>query len=473
MKAQRGFGLSLTWPRVTAVFLVDIVILVVASHCPESWQGDYRIAFWVGVGLAVIVTLLSLISHQGITVTSGLASWLWDWSADPGSTLAAGCTPAVDYQRRFGRDQVGVRGYQGRLVTVVAVSGGEDDPSGRHRQRSLPGILDLRSVAARLRQFDVHLDGVDIVSVKVRRGGREGSSAELSKLENWGPEEWGLVGDQPASYVRRTWLVLRMNPQRNVAAVAARDSLASTLVAATERLAHDLDGQQCSARALTADELAEVDAAVLAGLEPTWSRPGWRHLKHFNGFATSFWVTPSDISTETLDEVLRPETDAAVLTIRLVTQGRRPYLSSWVRYHSEDRLSKDVSAGLNRLTGRQLAAIRASLPVPAIQPLLTVPSRRLHDDEELVLSVSSGASAASGAPVSSATSGAAGAAGAAGAPVGPATSGAAGAAGAAGALVSSATSGAAGAAGAAEAPVAADDSGAQAPEGATAPSVTL
>jgi len=372
MKAQRGFGLSLTWPRVTTVFLVDILILVVASHCPESWQGDYRIAFWVGVGLAVIVTLLSLISHQGITVTAGLAAWLWDWSADPGAALAAGCTPAVDYQRRFGRDKVGVRGYQGRLVTVVAVGGGEDDPSGRHRQRALPGTLDLQSVAARLRQFDIHLDGVDIVSVKVRRGV---------------PEELGVVGDQPASYVRRTWLVVRMNPQRNVAAVAARDSLASTLVAATERLAQDLDGQQCSARSLTADELAEVDTAILAGLEPTWSRPGWRHLKHFNGFATSFWVTPSEISTETLDEVLRPETDAAVLTIRLVTQGGRPYMSSWVRYHSEDRLPKEVTAGLNRLTGRQLAAIRASLPVPTIHPLLTVPGRRLHDDDELVLSV--------------------------------------------------------------------------------------
>ena len=48
-----------------------------------------------------------------------------------------------------------------------------------------------------------------------------------------------------------------------------------------------------------------------------------------------------------------------------------------------------LTAGLNRLTGRQLAAIRASLPVPTINPLLTVPGRRLHDDEELVLSVAS------------------------------------------------------------------------------------
>jgi type VII secretion protein EccE len=195
------------------------------------------------------------------------------------------------------------------------------------------------------------------------------------------------VSDQPTSYVRRTWLVLRMNPQLNVAAVAARDSLASTLVAATERLAQDLDGQSCAARPLTADELAEVDSAVLADLEPTWSRPGWRYLKHFNGFTTSFWLTPSDITTKTLEELLLPDVGAAVITVRLVANDDRPQLSAWVRYHSDRRLSRDVSSGLNRLTGRQLAAVRASLPAPAARPLLVVPSRALLDDDDLALSV--------------------------------------------------------------------------------------
>ncbi|HUH71019.1 MAG TPA: type VII secretion protein EccE [Mycobacterium sp.] len=387
MKAQRSLGLSLSWLRVTVVFLVDIAILVVASHCPDSWQANHHIAWWVGVGLAVLVTLLSLVTYHGVTVISGLATWLWDWSADPDTALAAGCTPALDYQRRFGRDKVGVREYEGRLVTVIAVDGGEDDAPGRHRHRTTSGTLTVRAVADGLHQFDIHLDGIDIVAVKVRRGG---NAAELSALDDWGPEEWGLVSDRPASCVRRTWLVLRMNPQRNVAAVATRDSLASTLVAATERLAHDLDGQSCAARPLTADELAEVDSAVLADLEATWSRPGWRHLKHFNGFTTSFWLTPSDITTETLEELLLPDTPdigATVITIRLTTRGGRPRLSAWVRYHSDSRLPRQVSKRLNRLMGRQLAAVRASLPAPASRRLLVVPSRELLDDDDLVLSV--------------------------------------------------------------------------------------
>jgi type VII secretion protein EccE len=389
MKAQRRFGLALSWPRVTAVFLIDIVILVLASHCPESWQGDHRVAWWVGVGIAALVTLLSLVTYHGLTLASGLGAWLWDWSADTGSALAAGCTPAIDHQRRFGRDVVGVREYRGRLVTVIAVEDREDDPSGRHRhQAAAKAMLPVAAVAQGLRQFDIHLDGIDIVSVNVRRGG---NAAELSALEDWGPEEWDVVGDRPASYQRRTWLVLRMNPQRNVAAVAARDSLASTLVAATERLAQDVDGPTCAARPLTADEVAEVDSAVLADLEPTWSRPGWRYLKHFNGFVTSFWLSPSDIDSERLDQLWlpdNPDIGATVVTVRLVSRDGRPQLSAWVRYHSDRRLPRAVSAGLNRLTGRQLAAVRASLPAPTTRPLLVVPSRELHDDEDLVLPVS-------------------------------------------------------------------------------------
>ncbi|HXA89506.1 MAG TPA: type VII secretion protein EccE [Mycobacterium sp.] len=400
MKAQRKFGLALSWPRVTAVFLIDIVILVLASHTPESWQADHHVAWWIGVGIAVVVTLLSLVTYHGLTVASGLPAWLWDWSADPGSALAAGCTPAIDHQRRFGRDTVGVREHRGQLVTAIAVHDREEDPSGRHRHRtSSEAVLPVAAVAEGLRQFDMHLDAIDIVSVKLRRGG---NAAELTALEDWGPEEWDVVSDRPAFYQRRTWLVLRMNPQRNVAAVVARDSLASTLVAATERLAQDLDGQSCAARPLTADELAQVDSAVLADLEPNWRRPGWRYLKHFNGFATSFWVSPSDIDSETLDELWPPDTAdiaATVMTVRLTTSDGRPQLSAWVRYHSESRLPKEVSAGLNRLTGRQLAAVRASLPAPTTRPLLVVPSRELRDHDEVVLSIGQERESATSTPV--------------------------------------------------------------------------
>jgi type VII secretion protein EccE len=181
--------------------------------------------------------------------------------------------------------------------------------------------------------------------------------------------------------------VLRMDPQHNVGAVATRDSVASTLAVAVERLAGDLSGRRCAARPLTGDELAEVDTAVAAGLRPAGTRPGWRHLKLVDGYATSFWVSPRDITSETLDQLWVHDTDATVVTIRLTAAAGGAEVSAWVRYHSGERLSKDVWAGLNRLTGRQLAAVRASLPAPVKRPPLVVPARALREDEQLTLRV--------------------------------------------------------------------------------------
>ena len=271
---------------------------------------------------------------------------------------------------------VGIREHQGQLVAAIAVDVRADAPSGAHQRQTVSSAtLPVAAVAAGMRQFDLGLDGIDIVSVGKRH---VAAAADPSAPP---------LGDRPAGVQRRTWLVLRMDPQRNVAAVVARDSVASTLAAVTERLAGDLDGRSCAARPLTGDELAEVDTAVAAGLEPTSTRPGWRRLKHFDGYATSFWVSPRYISSETLDWLWLHDTDATVLTIRLTAAAGRAEVSAWVRYHSGVRLGKDVRAGLNLLTGRQMAAVRASLPAPVTRPPLVVPARVLRDREELAVRV--------------------------------------------------------------------------------------
>jgi type VII secretion protein EccE len=382
MKAQRRLGLAFSWRWITSAFLADISLLVLASHFPRV---DPTVAWWVGVAVAAVVTIAMVLTYRGITVGSALASWLWGWSApetfdsspDSEATLSPGCTPAIDHQRRFGRDVVGVREYQGQLVAVIAVDGPADTSSGRHQRQTLSSAtLPVAVVAAGLRQFDVRLDAIDIVSVRKRH---------VSEAAD--PSAPPTVDDRPASDQRGMWLVLRMDPQHNVGAVATRDSVASTLTAAVERLACDLSGRRCGARPLTGDELAEVDTAVAAGLRPAWTRPGWRHLKQLDGYATSFWVSPRDITSEKLDQLWVHDTDATVVTIRLTAAAGGAEVSAWVRYHSGERLGKDVWAGLNRLTGRQLAAVRASLPAPAQRPPLVVPARALRDDEQLAVRV--------------------------------------------------------------------------------------
>lgn len=366
MKAQRRWGLTRSWVGISAVFLFDVGVLALASNWPDTWQKDH-VAWWVGVAVAVLVTIAAMVTYRGIAPLAALAGWLWNGFGDPEAALTAPCTPAIDHQRRFGRDVVGVREYRGRLVAVIAVDASADAPSGRHHQPvDSAASLPVDMVAAALRQLDLRVDGIDIVSVETRRD---------------------AAGDAPATGRRRTWLVLRMDPYRNAAAVASRDSVASALAVCAERLARALDRRKCAARPVTSAELDQLDRAVLAGMQPTWRRPGWRYLKHADGCATSFWVSPWDLTSETLDELWLADTDATVVTVRVTARGGRPQVSALVRYHSSERLPKDLWTGLNPLTGRQLAAVRASLPAPAARSPLVVPARELHDDEQLTVSL--------------------------------------------------------------------------------------
>ena len=103
---------------------------------------------------------------------------------------------------------------------------------------------------------------------------------------------------------------------------------------------------------------------MLAGLQPAHIRPYWRYLKTPDGYVTSFWVSPSDITSETLDELWLTDADVTVMTIRLIADGHEADVSVWVRYHSDKRLHKETFSGLNRLTGRELGAVASSIPAP-------------------------------------------------------------------------------------------------------------
>jgi type VII secretion protein EccE len=377
MKAQREYGLALSWPRVTVVFLIDVALLVIASHLPSSVRPD--VAFWVGVGLAVLVTLVALVTNGGVPIASAPIARVRNWYADP-EALTVGCTPAIDHRRRFSRETVGVREYDGQLIAVIAVEGVADTSSGRHRHRdAAPPSMPLEAVIEALRQFDVRLDSLDIVSVGTGPGGKGVKSAVQ--------DDFGATGRRRPAEERHTWVILRMDPLRNALAVAARDSVACTLAAAAERLANDVDGRSCTARPLTADEILEVDDAVLAGLQPAHIRPFWRYLKTPDGYVTSFWVSPSDINTETLEELWRTDADVTVMTIRLIADGREADVAVWVRYHSHQRLRKETFSGLNRLTGRQLGAVAASIPAPTSRRPLPMPSRILDDGEGILVPV--------------------------------------------------------------------------------------
>jgi hypothetical protein len=82
----------------------------------------------------------------------GLVSPLQGCSSVPEAALAAGSIPAIDDRRCFGRDVLGVHGYQGRLVALIAVDAPANAPLGRHGHHEVSAAgLPVKAVAAGLR----------------------------------------------------------------------------------------------------------------------------------------------------------------------------------------------------------------------------------------------------------------------------------------------------------------------------------
>ena len=309
----------------------------------------------------------------------------WDWSADPGAALTAGCTPALDHQRNYGRDMVGVR--------RVRRPTGHGDRHQRLRRESASRLRHRHSAPTTIgvgRRFGPAPVRRPPRRHRHRLGGnaRWRQCARGVQADGWGPI--GAGGQRRPLHVRRTWLVLRMDPQRNVAAVAARDSLASTLVAATERLAHDLDGLTCAARPLTADELAEVDArgAGRSGtdLEPPRLAPpqALQRVRH-----QLLWLSPSDITTEKLEELWQAE-DRRHGADHPAHRARRPAAGFGV-----GALPQRQAVARNGSSAASTVSPAASWPRcepacrrPTARPPLVVPSRSLRARrDELALSV--------------------------------------------------------------------------------------
>lgn len=374
MRPQRDFGLDLSWGRLTTVFLIAVAILALFSHVPDELQikvDTFRIVAhprWAGVVIVAMVAVAGLVTYRAAPLASALPGRLLDRFVNPESKLTQARDPAADHCRRYGSQSVGIREHRGQLAAVIVVA---DRRRERHEPES-PAVLPVPLVAAGLRQFDVRLEGIDIVSV--------------TPCDDTVGDD--LTGQETGAPDRGMWVVLRMNPHRNVGAIAARDSVASTLAAAAERLAHDLDGDRVEARVATAEEFDDVDTAILAGLQPSHVRLRRRRLKQRKPkrFSSSFWVTPRDITSPNIERLYRPETDATVMTVRLTPRKHRTQVSVLVHYHSSGRLPRKTRTGLNRLTGRrQLTAIHSSLPTPMRHRRLGLPARELAGTDQLVV----------------------------------------------------------------------------------------
>jgi type VII secretion protein EccE len=270
---------------------------------------------------------------------------------------------------------VAIRGDEFEAMAVVAVDGPSHTPSVLDQHHVQSGVLlPVEVVARAVRQFDVTLAGIDIHSVGRRRAGQD--------HHHYAATYSNIIADYGAVGQRSTWCVLRMRSRDNAGAVAARDSVAATLSACARRLAVELSAHGCPSRLVDSAELAELDSAV-AGPLAKGAQSQWSALVHPTGAVTSYWVSPPDINTATLDRLWAPDTDATMTSIQLRPQaGGTVSVGMLVRYSTVGVLKQPPLRGLNPLSGQQERALRATLLEPAV-PVLELPHREFGDGEGL------------------------------------------------------------------------------------------
>jgi type VII secretion protein EccE len=362
-------GVAAGWARVVSVFVADVGLLAAGGALGG------RLGWWAAAVLAALISLAALLSWRGAPLlTLGWRSLL----RRRGVPVPAAATVA-DHERAFADGPVGIRAVGGHLVAVVAVDGQPHTPSVLdHPYVESLSKLPLEAVAEGMRQFDLTLDGVDVVSVGVRRSPKT--------HHPYAPTYSSLVGDHPAVGERQTWLVARLDAVKSAPAIVWRESVAATLSAAAQWLAEELTSRRIPARVLGAAQIREADEALLAGADPGALRPGWARLRHPGGYVHTYWMSPRDISTGSIDRLWTPDTEATVVSVQLrLTPTGVVTVGVVVRYHTGAPLAEPPLTGLNPLTARHDVGMAAGLLRATAAP--PVPARELVDGERLTVPI--------------------------------------------------------------------------------------
>jgi ESX secretion system protein EccE len=210
-----------------------------------------------------------------------------------------------------------------------------------------------------LRQFDITLDSIDILS----HGARSHGYTDIASVYD------SVLGPLPAIAHRSVWIVLRFDPARCAQAVrrrgGGREGILRTATTATQRVANRLTEAGLRPQTLTASGIAAAtnqlsDGVNLAAVEETWEtcREGQFRL-------SSFAVEPELLTTAGLGLLWTVPSYSTTVCLSL----REDIAHDLIMVRGLARFDSDVGVpvhlpGLNHQRGLQFSALTASLPIP-------------------------------------------------------------------------------------------------------------
>jgi type VII secretion protein EccE len=210
-----------------------------------------------------------------------------------------------------------------------------------------------------LRQFDITLESIDVIS----QGSRSAGDGHVAAVYD------AVLGPLPAIAHRSVWVAVRLDPARCPEAISSRgggwDAALRTATVATRRVANRLRDAGLQAGTTTASDLAHAVTELSSGvsldaLDETWTacHSGRIQLR-------SYGITPTVYTSEGLGALWTLPSRSTTVTLSLRRDDQRDAieLRGIVRLDSPGR-GRPGHAGLLELPGRQFDAVLCALPLP-------------------------------------------------------------------------------------------------------------
>lgn len=262
--------------------------------------------------------------------------------------------------------QIGFRWDSATLLSLIAIDANPQAMTVMEPGMTVSGeMVPVQALVDCLRQFDITLDSIDIIS----QGARSYGHTDIASVYD------AVLGPLPAIAQRNVWIVVRFDPSRCAEAVrrrgGGREGILRTATTATRRVANRLTEAGLRPRILTASGIAAAtnqlsDGVNLATVEERWDMCREGHFR-----LCSFGVDPDLLTTAGLGLLWTvPSYSTTVcLTLREDTEHGRVKFRGLARFDSELGVPARLT-GLTHLRGSQFSALAASLPIaPPTRPV--------------------------------------------------------------------------------------------------------
>jgi type VII secretion protein EccE len=339
--------------------LSDLLVLEVAVAVGVLSSLYLGASAWRGGAVGFAVALLLVTRVRGTTLPGLIrlrVGFLWDRRQRARTHQPA---EPFDVAASDG-EQIGFRWDGTTLLSLLEIDENPQAMTVMEPGTTVSGeVVPVQALVDCLRQFDITLDSIDIISQGARSQGRTNVAAVYD----------AVLGPLPAIAHRTVWIAVRFDPSQCAEAVrrrgGGRDGILRAATTATRRVANRLTEAGLRPRILTASGIAHTtnqlsDGVALGAVDESWETCREGHFR-----LCSFAIKPEMLTTAGLGVLwtIPSYSTTVCLSLREDVDHDTIKIRGLARFDSDVGVPVDLP-GLIHLRGLQFSALACSLPIP-------------------------------------------------------------------------------------------------------------